>query len=71
MSYHEFAAQIGAPRAARAVAGAIAANHIAVLVPCHRVVRAGGEPGDYRWGRSLKLALLAAEQVASNANCEP
>ena len=64
MAYREIAAQIGAPRSARAVAGAVAANHIAVLVPCHRVVRADGEPGGYRWVRPLKLALLAAEQAA-------
>ena len=63
-AYRELAARIGAPRAARAVAGAVAANHLAVLVPCHRVVRADGSPGGYRWGRSLKLALLAAEQAA-------
>ena len=63
-AYQELAARIGAPRAARAVAGAVAANHLAVLVPCHRVVRADGSPGGYRWGRSLKLALLAAEQAA-------
>ncbi len=63
IAYRELAARIGAPRSARAVAGAVAANHIAVLVPCHRVVRADGEPGGYRWGRSRKLALLAAEQA--------
>lgn len=63
-AYRELAARIGAPRAARAVAGAVAANHLAVLVPCHRVVRADGSPGGYRWGRQLKLALLAAEQAA-------
>ncbi|MCL4791653.1 MAG: methylated-DNA--[protein]-cysteine S-methyltransferase [Gammaproteobacteria bacterium] len=64
VTYGDLAARIGAPRAARAVAGAVAANHLAVLVPCHRVVRADGDPGGYRWGRPLKLALLAAEQAA-------
>ena len=64
ISYQELAAQLGIPRAARAVAGAVAANQIAVLVPSHRVDRADGEPGGYRWGRPLKLALLAAEQAA-------
>jgi AraC family transcriptional regulator of adaptative response/methylated-DNA-[protein]-cysteine methyltransferase len=63
-TYREIAGRIGAPRAARAVAGAVAANHIAVLVPCHRVVRADGSPGGYRWGTSLKLMLLTAEQAA-------
>ncbi len=66
VSYGELAAQIGLPRAARAVAGAVAANHLAVLVPCHRVVRADGDAGGYRWGRPLKLALLAAEQAATH-----
>lgn len=64
IAYRELAARIGAPRSVRAVAGAVAANHVAVLVPCHRVVRADGEPGGYRWGQPLKLALLAAEQAA-------
>lgn len=64
IAYRELAARIGAPRSARAVAGAVAANHIAVLVPCHRVVHADGEPGGYRWGQPRKLALLAAEQAS-------
>lgn len=68
IAYSELAAQIGAPRAARAAAGAVAANHLAVLVPCHRVVRADRDPGGYRWGRPLKLALLAAEQAAPNCD---
>lgn len=64
IAYGELARQVGAPGAARAIAGAVAANHLAVLVPCHRVVRADGDAGGYRWGRPLKLALLAAEQAA-------
>jgi AraC family transcriptional regulator of adaptative response/methylated-DNA-[protein]-cysteine methyltransferase len=64
VAYGELAVRIGMPRAARAVAAAVAANHLAVLVPCHRVVRADGDAGGYRWGRQLKLALLAAEQAA-------
>lgn len=66
VTYGELAARIGVPRSARAVAGAVAANHLAVLVPCHRVVRADGDAGGYRWGRPLKLALLAAEQAATH-----
>lgn len=65
VGYGQLAAQLGMPRAARAVAAAVAANHLAVLVPCHRIVRADGDPGGYRWGRPLKLALLAAEQAAT------
>ncbi|MCA9876783.1 MAG: bifunctional DNA-binding transcriptional regulator/O6-methylguanine-DNA methyltransferase Ada [Thermomicrobiales bacterium] len=60
-SYRDIAVQIGRPGAARAVAAACAANPVALLIPCHRVVRADGEPGGYRWGVDRKRALLAAE----------
>ncbi|MFT3897223.1 MAG: methylated-DNA--[protein]-cysteine S-methyltransferase [Thermomonas sp.] len=60
-SYAEIAAQLGAPNAARAVAGACARNRIAVLVPCHRVVRGDGSVGGYRWGLPLKRRLLQRE----------
>ena len=60
-SYAEVAAQLGAPNAARAVAGACARNRIAVLVPCHRVVRGDGSAGGYRWGLPLKRRLLQRE----------
>ena len=60
-SYAEVARASGRPRAARAVAGACAANRLALVVPCHRVVRGGGEPGGYRWGAARKRALLSAE----------
>ena len=66
VTYGELAVRIGMPRAARAVAGAVAANHLAVLIPCHRVVRADGDAGGYRWGQRRKLALLAAEQAAAH-----
>lgn len=62
-TYGEVAAAIGAPRAHRAVARACAANKIAVLIPCHRVVRADGSLAGYRWGPERKAALLAAEAV--------
>jgi O-6-methylguanine DNA methyltransferase len=68
VGYGELAVRIGLPGAARAVANAVAANHLAVLVPCHRVVRADGATGGYRWGKLLKLALLAAEQAAVRPN---
>ena len=61
-SYAEVAAAIGQPRAARAVARACAANPVAVAIPCHRVVRASGEPGGYRWGAERKEALLERER---------
>lgn len=64
MSYGEVAKAIGAPKATRAVASACARNRIAVLVPCHRVIRSGGELGGYRWGLPRKRALLDAERRA-------
>lgn len=60
-SYGEIAAQIGVPGAVRAVARACAANRLAVLVPCHRVVRADGSLSGYRWGTARKRILLTRE----------
>jgi AraC family transcriptional regulator, regulatory protein of adaptative response / methylated-DNA-[protein]-cysteine methyltransferase len=80
-TYSEVAAAIGRPRAVRAVASACAANPIALLVPCHRVVpKAGSQPGpkpgakpgsglenagEYRWGKARKAALLERERQAA------
>jgi AraC family transcriptional regulator of adaptative response/methylated-DNA-[protein]-cysteine methyltransferase len=64
-TYSEIAAKLGQPRAVRAVAQACAANKVALLVPCHRVVRADGELGGYRWGVERKRALLARERAAA------
>ncbi len=61
-TYQEVARAIGAPRATRAVARACATNPVALLVPCHRVVRTDGTMGGYRWGIERKRALLAAER---------
>jgi AraC family transcriptional regulator of adaptative response/methylated-DNA-[protein]-cysteine methyltransferase len=61
-SYSEIAAALGKPGATRAVARACATNHIAVVIPCHRVVRNDGAAGGYKWGVSRKEALLAHEQ---------
>jgi len=60
-SYTQIAQAIGAPRAVRAVASACARNRLAVIVPCHRVVRADGSLGGYRWGIERKRALLERE----------
>ncbi len=61
-SYGEVAAGIGAPGAARAVAGACASNMVALVIPCHRVIRGTGELGGYRWGQVRKRALIDRER---------
>ncbi|HEX8474652.1 MAG TPA: bifunctional DNA-binding transcriptional regulator/O6-methylguanine-DNA methyltransferase Ada [Pyrinomonadaceae bacterium] len=63
-SYKEVAAAIGQPTATRAVARACATNPVALVNPCHRVVREGGDPGGYRWGIERKQKLLEQEQQA-------
>jgi AraC family transcriptional regulator of adaptative response/methylated-DNA-[protein]-cysteine methyltransferase len=60
-SYSKIAADIGHPKAARAVARACATNPVAVAIPCHRVVREDGAMGGYRWGLERKKKLLALE----------
>lgn len=61
VSYAELAARISSPQAIRAVAGACAANQLAVAIPCHRVIRSNGDLSGYRWGLARKRALLARE----------
>ena len=63
-TYTDIAARIGAPRSVRAVAGACAANALAVAIPCHRVVRHDGGLSGYRWGVERKRDLLAREARA-------
>jgi AraC family transcriptional regulator of adaptative response/methylated-DNA-[protein]-cysteine methyltransferase len=60
-SYQAIARELGRPSAARAVARACASNRVAVLIPCHRVVRGDGALGGYRWGVARKAALLERE----------
>ena len=67
-SYQEIARELGRPSAARAVARACASNRIAVLIPCHRVVRGDGALGGYRWGVTRKAALLARESEPEPAS---
>lgn len=62
VSYAEIAERIGAPAAVRAVAGACAANRLAVAIPCHRVLRQDGSLSGYRWGVDRKQALLDRER---------
>ena len=70
VGYAELAARIGRPEAARAVAGACAANALAVAIPCHRVVRADGQLSGYRWGVERKRALLERERAPDDAAAE-
>jgi AraC family transcriptional regulator of adaptative response/methylated-DNA-[protein]-cysteine methyltransferase len=62
-SYAELASALGQPTAARAVASACAHNKVAILVPCHRVIRGDGSLGGYRWGLPLKQQLLERERA--------
>ncbi|MEL7373779.1 MAG: methylated-DNA--[protein]-cysteine S-methyltransferase, partial [Pseudomonadota bacterium] len=62
VSYATLAERIGQPGSARAVGGAVGANSVAILIPCHRVLRADGGLGGYRWGPERKRVVLAWEQ---------
>lgn len=66
-SYGALARAIGRPRAARAVGQAVGANPVAWLIPCHRVLRASGALGGYRWGEGAKRRLLALEAARRSA----
>jgi AraC family transcriptional regulator, regulatory protein of adaptative response / methylated-DNA-[protein]-cysteine methyltransferase len=61
VSYKDIAIQIGNPKAVRAVGTACGANPIAIIVPCHRVVKSDGGEGGYRWGLEIKRKLLQRE----------
>jgi AraC family transcriptional regulator of adaptative response/methylated-DNA-[protein]-cysteine methyltransferase len=69
-TYTEIAQRIGTPKAVRAVAGACAANALAVAIPCHRVVRTDGSLSGYRWGVERKRALLDKEIGVSAAKAQ-
>ncbi|MCJ0762667.1 methylated-DNA--[protein]-cysteine S-methyltransferase [Variovorax terrae] len=64
-SYGDVARDLGVPEAVRAVAGACAANVLAIAIPCHRVVRSDGSISGYRWGVDRKRALLTDEAAAA------
>jgi AraC family transcriptional regulator of adaptative response/methylated-DNA-[protein]-cysteine methyltransferase len=60
-TYTDIAVSVGLPAASRAAASAIGRNPVAVIIPCHRVIRKSGELGGYRWGLPRKQALLGWE----------
>src|SRR5579885_3295322 len=64
-TYGEIAREIGRPKAVRAVANACASNRAALVIPCHRAVRADGDIGGYRWGAERKEKILAKERAAA------
>lgn len=68
ITYAQLAQRIGRPSAVRAVANACAANPLAVVVPCHRVLRSDGALGGYAWGVARKKQLLAAETIPNSAS---
>ncbi len=67
-SYAQIARAVGSPRAVRAVGHACATNRVAVVIPCHRVVRQDGSLGGYRWGLERKQALLDRERTKSKSD---
>jgi len=71
ISYAEFASRVGRPGAARAAASACSRNAAALFVPCHRVVRTGGDLGGFRWGVAVKRQLLAHEQGELQMAAQP
>ena len=67
ISYGELAREIGQPKAAQAIGRALSANPLGFIVPCHRVIRATGALGDYRWGKARRRAILAWEAADQDA----
>lgn len=66
-SYSEVAKGIGKPAAVRAVARACASNHVAIVIPCHRVIRGTGELGGYKWGLQRKRVLIDRERASARS----
>ena len=64
-SYKELAQGIDKPRAVRAAASACASNNVAILIPCHRILKSDGGLGGYRWGEERKRVLLDKEHSAA------
>lgn len=68
LTYGALAGNIGKPNAARAVGSAVGDNPVSLIVPCHRVVPAGGGFGNYGWGAALKEKILKAESESVHAS---
>lgn len=67
LSYTDIATRLGMPNGARAVARACASNTLAVVIPCHRVVRQSGDLAGYRWGLARKQTLLERERSSAES----
>ncbi|MGI9380960.1 MAG: methylated-DNA--[protein]-cysteine S-methyltransferase, partial [Methyloligellaceae bacterium] len=61
VTYSDLAEHVGSPKAARAVGSAVGRNPISFVIPCHRVLRKGGELGGYHWGLTRKKAIIGWE----------
>ncbi|MET0028965.1 MAG: bifunctional helix-turn-helix domain-containing protein/methylated-DNA--[protein]-cysteine S-methyltransferase [Candidatus Thiodiazotropha sp.] len=70
-TYSTLARLAGQPKAHRSVGTALAANRIAYLIPCHRIIRSNGAPGTYHWGGTRKLAMLAWEGAQADPPKQP
>ncbi len=66
-TYGQLANLINNPKASRAVGTAVGANPVAYLIPCHRVIRASGLIGEYRWGSTRKRSMLSWEASSNIA----
>ncbi len=71
ISYEDVALAIGQPAGTRAVASAVAANQVAFLIPCHRVLRKSGAIGEYRWGHTRKQAMFGWEAAQRRGEAVP
>ena len=69
LTYASLAKALGSPGGNRAVAGACAANPVALVIPCHRVIRSDGGLGGYRWGLHRKQRLLSLEATMAGEGC--
>jgi AraC family transcriptional regulator, regulatory protein of adaptative response / methylated-DNA-[protein]-cysteine methyltransferase len=65
-TYQHIAAQIESPKAVRAVGTAVGQNPVALLIPCHRVIRKEGKIGEYHWGSDRKRAILGYEMAITS-----